>query len=192
MATADPFPDAAAAAVASQLGAFFPQPAEEGVGPAAPPRRELTESLAVCFLEARQVRRPPKDLSVLARPSGVWHHQVRTGGAATHLARSQQSGLAEGAGAVEVQQLAETPIAGQIDRAMAWVDKNVKGRATVRLLVAPAYYLHALLIVRGEKLSAVLADQPPGFTQLEYEREYPLADFLKRLGKEKAAGTLTG
>jgi hypothetical protein len=188
MASADKFPDDALAAVAGQLAAFFPPLPPGPVAAAAP--RELTETLAVCFLEAGQVSEPPRDLSVLVRPSGVWHHQIRTAGAATHTARSHQSGLA--GSSVEVQQLAESAIAEKIDRALAWADRHVKGRATVRLLIAPAYYLHALLVVRGRAYSVVLADQPTEYTRVEYGREYSLAEFLKLLGKERPAGTLTG
>jgi hypothetical protein len=61
----------------------------------------------------------------------------------------------------------------------------------VRLLVIPAYYVHALLLVRGRRYSAVLVDQPDGFTRLKYQKEYPLRDFLRRLAKERPAGTLT-
>jgi hypothetical protein len=187
MATTDPFPAPAAASAASQLAAFFPPP-PPGAAALAPVSCELAETLAVCVLTAEQVRHPPRDLSTLVRASGLWHHQVRTGGAATHMARSEGSGFTDG---VQVQQLAESPVAAQIDRALAWADRHVKGRATVRLLVAPAYYLHALLVVRGDELSAVLADQPSDYTRLEYEHEYPLADFLKLLAKEKLGGTLT-
>jgi hypothetical protein len=188
MATTDPFPAPAAASAASQLAAFFPPPPPGAPAALAPESRELAETLAVCVLTADHVRHPPRDLTALARPSGAWHHQVRTSGAPTHVARSEPSGFTDG---VEVQQLAETPVAAQIDRALAWADRHVKGRATVRLLIAPAYYLHALLVVRGEEFSAVLADQPPDYSRLEYEREYPLAEFLKLLSKEKLGGTLT-
>ena len=186
MATTDPFSTTAAQSIAAQLSGFFPPPTALALTGAP---RELTETLAVCVLEAAHVRRPPRDLTTLTRPTGGWHHQIRTAGTATHTARSQQFGLTE---EVEVQQLAESPVAAQIDRALAWAERNVRGRATVRLLVAPAYYLHALLVVRGEEASAIVADQPPDFTQLEYEHEYPLAEFLKRLAKEKPAGTVAG
>lgn len=183
MATADKYSEGASAAVARQLAAYFAPASPTAL---AAPDRELSEALAICFLEAGQVRKPPRDLSVLARPSGVWHHQIRTGGTATHTARSLQSGLA--AESVEVQQMAESPIAEKIDLALAWADKHVKGRATIRLLVAPAYYLHALLVVRDGEYSAVLADKPDESIPIEYEREYPLAEFLKALGKIKPFG----
>jgi hypothetical protein len=181
MATTDPLPDEAAAAVAAQVAAFLPTAA---------PDRELTESFAVCPVTAEQVRRPPADLAELVRPSGLWHHQVRTGAAATHFARSALSGFDPAE--PQVQSVFESPIAGKIDEAITWADRNVRGRATVRLMVVPAYYAHALVIVpRDGEPSAVLADQPEGFKQLEYRRQYPLKEFLKLLAKEKPGRSLT-
>jgi hypothetical protein len=193
MATSDPLPEAALRSVAGQLaGLVSPVPdspavAAERAGP--PAGAELAESYAVCFVEVAQVRRPPVDLSALARPSGVWHHQVRTGGEATHIARSVQSGFAPAE--LGVEQAFASPLAGQIERAAAWVDRHVKGRARARLLAIPAYYVHALLLVRGDRYTAVLADQPSGFARLEYEREYPLSEFLKLLAKEKPSGNVS-
>lgn len=194
MATADPFSVAAAASVADQLTAFFPgrDPVADGreaARAAADP--ELTETLAVCFLEARHVRQPAGDFTWLGRPSGVWHHQIRSAGVATHVARSQQSGFADAGRDVVVQQLAESPIAGKLDQALAWVDRKVKGRATVRLLVIPAYCVHALLVDRSGTYSVVLADQPANYSHLAYEQEYPLTAFLKLLGKERFATSFT-
>lgn len=134
MATTDRFPPDQATAVANQLAAFFPASQHaDGAALAPTPARHLTESLAVCFLGLQQVRRPPGDLSPIWRPKGVWHHQIRTAGSATHVARSNATGFEDGA-TVEVQQLAESPVAQKIDRALAWADSNVKGRATVRLI----------------------------------------------------------
>ena len=187
MAATDPLPDELVVAVAAQLAAFLPA---AGAGAAAAPARELTESFAVCTVTAEQVRRPPADLAALVRPSGVWHHQVRTGTVATHFARSTLSGF-EPAGP-QVQSVFESPIAGRIDEAITWADRHVRGRATVRLLVIPAYYVHALAVVPRDGVpSAVLADQPEGFKQLKYRRLYPLKEFLKLLAKEKPGRSLT-
>ncbi len=189
MATTDRLPDATLKAIAAQLPAFADRgPAGLGAADATADPDEVGESFAVCRLDAADVKKPPKDLAKLARPSGFWHHQIRTGGAATHTAVSTTRGFDD---IHDVQQMFATPIAAKIDAAATWVDKNVSGRATVRLLVAPAYFLHALLIVAADgSLSAVLADQPDGFTQLELGKRYPLADFLKRLAKEKPAESL--
>lgn len=193
MAAADPLPDADRRSVAGQIGQFLAAPrgvlAAAGFAPA--PRAELTESLAVCVLPASAVTDPPADLLPLARPSGQWHHQVRTAGGPTHAARSVEQGFA--AGGLEVNQVGPQPLAAKIDAAVTWVDANVPDdAATVRLLVAPAYYVHALLIVRGDLLSAVLVSQPDSFKRLDYEREYPFRDFLKRLAGERPGGTFAG
>jgi hypothetical protein len=192
MATADPLPQAALQSVAAQLGQFLAAPpAQTPAALAVVQQPELAESLAVCFVTAAQVEDPPKDLGVLARPSGYWHHQVRTAAGATHMARSSRQGFA-GTDDMQVEQLVASPVAAKIDAAIAWVDEeHPDDDATVRLLVIPAYYVHALLMVRGEKYSAVLADQPPGFTELKERKEYPLRKFLKRLAKESPSGTLT-
>jgi hypothetical protein len=88
-------------------------------------------------------------------------------------------------------------VAAKIDAAIGWADRHVKGRTTVRLLVVPAYFVHAFAVVRdnpptpAERYTAVLIDQPETYTRLEYEREYPLAEFLKLLAKEKPAADMT-
>jgi hypothetical protein len=190
MAHTDPLPAGAAESVAAQLGPFLSGPALPpplAVAPAAAPR--LTESFAVCVVGAAPGRNPPADLPPLAEPAGLWHHQVRVGGAATHFARSARQGF--GGTDLGVQEWADSPVAGRIDEAVTWVDQNVPEDATVRLLVVPAYYVHAFLIVRGDRTGAVLVDQPAGFTQLQPRREYPLREFLELLAKEQMAGTLT-
>lgn len=193
MASADKLSDDALKSVADQLGAFLGQDGG-GVRSDSPPS-EVGESFAVCFVEARALAKPPADLAALVRTSGVWHHQIRVGDVTTHMARSTQSGF--GGGEMTVQQSFESPVAAKIDDAIAWVDKHVKGRSTVRLLVIPAFFVHAFAIVRensstvAERYTAVLIDQPAGFTRLAYETEYPLAEFLKLLAKEKPAPSLT-
>jgi hypothetical protein len=191
MANPDPIPDATLRSVAAQLGEMLAAPAAAAAGALGRPARpELTESLAVCFLTAEQVTSPPADLAALARPSGTWHHQVRTAAGPTHLARSSPQAFA--ADELRVDQWLESPVAAKLDDALAWVDRRHPDDATtVRLLVAPAYYLHALLIVRGRNFSAVLVDKPDGLARLEYEREYPLRDFLRRLAREPMSGSLT-
>jgi len=190
MASPDPLPAAALESVARQLGEFLslPKPAlTRALGKVSQP--EVRESLAVCFVTAEQVTHPPADLGVLARPTGIWHHQVRTAAGPTHMARSRQQGF--GGSDLEVEQWIASPIAKKLDEAMAWVDRSLPNdEAIVRLLAIPAYYVHALLLIRGKKYTAVLVDQPEGFTQLHYRKQYPLRDFLKRLAKERMSGTL--
>lgn len=191
MAQPDPLPAGAPQAVVQQLGEFLSEP---GPGAALALSRtsqpELRESLAICFVSAEQVHHPPTDLGPLVQPTGVWHHQVRTATGATHMAISRQQGF--GRADVQVEQFVESPIAPKLDAAMAWVDRTLSTDATavVRLLLIPAYYVHALVIIRKRKYSAVLVHQPSNFKQLQYEKEYSLRDFLKRLAKERMSTTL--
>jgi hypothetical protein len=190
MAKTDPLSAAARRSIAEQLGELLPPPGEERLAAKAPPRRpQLAESLAVCLLTAEQVKNPPADLSTLVKPSGAWHHQVHTADGPTDMARSQEDGFA--GGGLQIQQWLRSPIAENIDKTIAWLDRKLaRDKATVRLLVIPAYYVHALLIIRGKKYSAVVADQPPGCTELQREKEYPLSEFLQRLSRERVSGTL--
>jgi hypothetical protein len=189
MATTDPLPKAVLQSVAEQLGQLLALPRATVAGTLGELKQpRLTESLVVCFVTAEQVAHPPRDLSVLARPSGIWHHQVRTAGGPTHFARSRQLEL-KGID-LQVEQWTESPIAAKLDEALAWIDDSLPNDATVRLLVIPSYYVHALLLLRGRKSSVVLVDQPPGFTRLAYRKEYPLGTFLKRLAKETPSASL--
>ncbi len=185
MPTTDKLPDNIVASIAGQVSAFLPTAGASLESTAVAFPQEVGESLAVCTVSLAQVKKPPADLNVLAKPSGYWHHQLRTNGVATHTALSMKPGF----GPIhEVEQVFATPLAGKIDAAIAWLDANVAGRGTVRLFVAPAYLTHALLLVRPDgPLEAVLADQPAQYTKLQPETLYPLAEFLKLLAKEAPA-----
>jgi hypothetical protein len=186
--TTDKLPDGVVVLIAGQVSAFL-STADAGLESTAVAfPQEVGESLAVCTVSLAQVKKPPADLSLLAKPSGYWHHQLRTGGVATHTALSMKPGFGP---THEVEQVFATPLAGKIDDAIAWLDKNVTGRGTVRLLVIPAYLTHALLLVRPDgPLEVVLADQPAQYTRLQPEMLYPLAEFLKLLSKETPAESL--
>jgi hypothetical protein len=185
--TTDRIPDDVVQSIAEQVSGFLPR--KDGLASASITfPQEVGESMAVCTVSLAQVKKPPADLSVLAKPSGYWHHQLRTGGVATHTALSMKPGFGP---THEVEQVFATPLAGKISDAIGWLDANVSGRGTVRLFVAPAYLMHALLLVRPDgPLEAVLADQPPQYTRVQPETLYPLAEFLKLLAKETPAESL--
>jgi hypothetical protein len=191
MPSLDPIPTAAVQSVVEQLGQFLAMPKADlrrTLGDVDEPA--LAESLAICFVSAEQVIRPPAKLSLLIQPSGFWHHQVHTAAGPTHSARSSQQGFE--LTYLQVEQIVQSPIAAKVAEALAWVDQSfADDDATVRLLVIPAYYVQALLIIRGQKYSAVLVDQPAASRRLEYRKEYVLRTFLKQLGKEHVSGTLT-
>lgn len=184
MANADPLSAKAVQSVATQLSNFLPPPKATVLGMASAPLKQpaVAESLAVCYLTVQQVTKPPENLTVLVTASGMWCHQVRTANGATHMAMSQSHAF--GSDELEVQQLGESPVAAKLDASLTWLDEHVPDdNITVRLLIAPAYFVHALAIIRPKKISVVLVDQPDGMTTLQSETEYPIKDFLKRLAK---------
>ncbi len=184
MANADPLSAKAVQSVATQLSNFLPSPKATVLGMASAPLKQpaVAESLAVCYLTVQQVTKPPENLTVLVTPSGMWCHLVRTANAATHMAMSHAHAF--GSDELEVQQLGESPVAAKLDGALTWLDEHAPDdNVTVRLLIAPAYFVHALAIIRPKKTSVVLVDQPDGMTTLQSETEYPIKDFLKRLAK---------
>lgn len=194
MAKTDPLKKSTRQAIADQLGPLMAHTSARKAMTAAHAitQPELGESLAVCVLTADQVRRPPADFAEIARPTGAWHHQVHTGVGVTHAAQSQSGGLGE-EDQHQVTQMFESPIAAKIDEAITWLDRKLaKSPATVRLLIAPAYYLHALLIIRGKTYSAVVADQPASFKQLQSQTIYPMAEFLAKLSAESPSANLSG
>ena len=190
MATTDSLTQVQLRSVADQLGQFMAMPAATRanvLGAVNAP--QLGESLAVCVLTLEQVRKPPADLGPLLEPSGMWHHQIHTAAGATHLARSSSIGL--GQVNLNVEQWTESRIAGKLNTAMAWVDqKHGDDTVVVRVLEIPAYLLTALLILKENKPTVVLADRPESESELDYETEYPLRKFLKLLAKEIPATTL--
>ncbi len=184
MANADPLSAKAIQSVATQLSNFLPSPKSTVLGMASAPLKQpaVAESLAVCYLTVQQVTKPPENLKSLVAPSGMWCHQVRTASGATHLAMSQSHAF--GSDELEVQQLGESPVAAKLDDAITWLETTVPDdNVTVRLLIAPAYFVYALAIIRPKKITVMLVDQPDGTTTLQPEREYPIKDFLKRLAK---------
>lgn len=189
MPSTDVLPPAALTDLARQIGPHVGGPTTERLF-AASAAPELTESLAVCFVGADRVAAPPADLADLVRPSGVWHHQVRISAGATHFARSGQPGFTPDA--LELQQVVEGRVAAKLDAAIEWVDREVPDDAVVaRLLVIPAYYVHALVLIDKSTYSAVLVDQPDRYRRLRYQKKYTLRAFLKALAGERPGGTLT-
>lgn len=191
MAHADAFPGYATAAVIRQVGerlssiappqALFPAP---GAGP------ELGETFSVWMLGLNAVTQTDvsnTDIHQLATETGRWHHQVRYGGQAQAFARSMNDSR-PGAGGWSVTQLFASHIAARIDEAIDWVDQNVPGDPLVRLVIIPAFHLHAFWLTEenGESQFLVI-DMPNTFTKLNYKTLYSVREFLERLSQEPHA-----
>jgi len=73
-----------------------------------------------------------RNLSLLARNSGVWHHQIRQDGQATAFARSKP--LGPDPEDWSLREIVESPLAQRIDEGIAFADHEVPDEVEVRLL----------------------------------------------------------
>jgi hypothetical protein len=192
MAHAPEIPAAALASIARQIGSRLPRP------PAAPgrfaaaeaPPAEIGESFPVYMLGVDAIRDRHKGLVKIARPTGVWHHQIRYGAQALDIASSlgPPPGAAAAPGAApdwQVQEVVQSPAAPRIDAAIAWIDKNVPGDPVANLLVVPAFYLTAFWLHDPNSDNVVIADMPPRLGALQPLTLYSSEEFLGRLADLK-------
>jgi hypothetical protein len=181
MAHADALPSDVIDAVAAQIGAQ----AGKSLGAAVLQSKamELTESFSIWALGADAVTKSDVDLSQLAEQTGRWHHQIKLNGRAESFARSMP--LGPDAASWMVRELFESEIAKKIDDAIEWIDQNVKGDPVVRLLIVPAYHLHAFWLKEGDASKVLIVDMPPGLTRLQYGKLYTSKEFLDALAQEQ-------
>lgn len=139
---------------------------------------ELTASMEVWGLGLSALAEANKSLESLVFRTGSWHHQISHSGVAKEFARTEPGATADG---WTVQDLTTSPIAAQIDAALDWVDRNVRTDPRVRLLVVPAYYLHALWLQDAGQDQILIADRPDQYRQILYENLYPSTDFVQLL-----------
>lgn len=194
MATTDPLPDSTRKAIAVQTHDFlqaltrFKTPApkagtRDATKAAVVTNPKLAEAFAYCSVSLTAVESPPADLPTLLEPTGTWLHTIRNGKETTHYALSRAGSFDPDHH--EVLSLVGGPLGQKIDATIKWLDKHDQDdTAIVRILAFPAYYIHAFGILRGGKAFAVLIDQPESSGKLEYEKEYPLKEFLTKLAKE--------
>ena len=181
MAHADTLPNDVIDTVAAQIGAG----AAMSLGAAVLQKKsvELTESFAVWALGADAVPKSGTDLTQLARQTGRWHHQIKLDGKAESFARSMP--LGPNAANWSVREMFESEIAKKIDDGIEWVDRNVKGDPLVRLLIVPAYHVHAFWLKEGDASQVLVVDMPQGFTKLQTGKLYTAKEFLEALAQEQ-------
>jgi hypothetical protein len=181
MAHSDVLPDDVIDNLAAQIGSE----AGRTLGAAILQRKtiEMTESFSIWALGADLVTKVDVDLSQLARQTGRWHHQIKVDGKAESFARSMP--LGPSATDWSVRELFESEISQKIDDAIDWIDQNVQGDPLVRLLIIPAYHLHAFWLLDGTLSQVLVVDMPPSFTKLQYGRLYSSREFLETLSQEQ-------
>jgi len=99
------------------------------------PSSRLTESFVIWNLipdVSEELESGERNLSLLARNSGVWHHQIRQDGQATAFARSKP--LGPDPEDWSLREVVESPLAQRIDEGIAFADHEVPPEVEVRLL----------------------------------------------------------
>lgn len=146
---------------------------------------KLHETIDVWGLDADAVATATADLEQLAHPTGRWQHQIKIDGSATAYARTKPIGADPDAWVVT--EVVHSEIAGKIDDAIDWLDKQsgISDEAVVRLLVVPAYHLHAFWILDAGKQSVVVVSAPEGRTGLQTKVVYTVEKFLDKLRDER-------
>jgi hypothetical protein len=144
---------------------------------------ELTESFSVWSLGADAVAKVHADLAQLAHNTGRWHHQIKIDGKADSFARSMP--LGPDAADWSVREVFASDVARKIDEGIEWIDRNVPGDPLVRLLVVPAYHLHAFWLTEGGVSQVLVVDMPPGFSKLQPGKLYTSKEFLEALAQEQ-------
>lgn len=181
MATLSVLPKSVLEHIASQIGERLTNAAQHALSQNK--GLALSESFPVWLLGLDATANSDAELSALARATGYWHHQIRHGGDAVEFAKSRPIG--PNTADWQIEEIVTSPVAKRIDDALEWIEANVKGDGEVRLLVVPAFFIHALWLSVGASDAIVIADMPRADDGLQYERIYNANDFLRLLGSRK-------
>jgi hypothetical protein len=120
--------------IARQIGNRQPPPPPHDSDPVQPVQT-IAETFEVWSLitgVTKEYEAGNRELASLARPSGVWHHQLRTGENATAFARSKPLGPTPDTWSLRA--LFWSPLATTIAKAIEWADSNVPDQVEARLL----------------------------------------------------------
>jgi hypothetical protein len=145
----------------------------------------LGETFDVWVLEADAVIRPTDDLRLLANPTGRWHHQVSVNGVVEAFARSVPLGATPDSW--RVVEVFKSPLASKIDKAIVRVDDlHIVGDPLARLLIVPAYQVHAFWLLNDKNVEQVLViDRPEQFIHLHADQLLSYHEFLEALRREQ-------
>ncbi len=140
------------------------------------PEPQLADALPVWSITTDVAKSDEAGLASLARPARMWHHQVVVNGVHVAFARTRQV-----RGRPRFLALVPSPVAGRIDRALDWVDRNVPRDPPLRLLEAPPYRVTALWIAQRKRSRLLVVDAPPGLNLPDESMPVDEAEFLNRL-----------
>lgn len=142
----------------------------------------LGESLRIAVLPQNRIEEEAGPIADRVIETGQWHHQIYSGDMASNFARSTDSPAEPGMPA-QVVEVAESTLATDLRRTIAWVDSNVDADGEAEVLAVPSHFLTALWL-RGPHLDAiVVASAPADMAGIELNQIIPSAQFLKILAQ---------
>jgi len=110
---------------------------------------------------------------------GRWFHLLKSGPRYVGYALSTPIGPAIGDWMIEG--VFRSGLSAQMATCLRWMDKNIDGNGTVRLLVEPGHHLHAFTITAAEGIRVVIAHLPRKTDALRKRKIYSWVDFLAHL-----------
>lgn len=171
MASVQPLPAEVLDFVAKQIGTRLSERATRAIKSGEP--IEIGESFPIWMVGVSSLNE--ESLEESAFHTGYWHHQIRHGDRVLEFAKSRP--LGPSADDWRLEEVVESPIAERIDRAIQWIDDTVREDEPVRLLVIPAYFVHAFWIGRDWYTRILLIDRPESLSGLEHDRLYSWPEF---------------
>jgi hypothetical protein len=174
--------------LAGESFAPFEAVAEDPVATPAPLVDLAEESFEVWILEFGTIEQnwdSGKDLLLLAKATGRWHHQIRFNGVGHAFARSSLQ--KDNDEPLLIKELIVSPLARKIDEAIHWIDSNVQENYLTHMLSVPAYQLIAFwLIDEANQTSQVFTISSPNLGEGLATNQLIKSDvFLSELVKRK-------
>ncbi|MDG3008449.1 hypothetical protein [Paludisphaera mucosa] len=145
MADAETLPPNVLNAIASKLGGEIPKALGANLGLLGGGPASLKETFPVWMLEAASILEPTDNLSLLAKNTGHWHHQLAS--AAGPLAYARSMPLGADPQSWSIRQVSTSDLTTKVNDCIIWVDANIPGNWTTRLLTIPAYHVHAFWFI---------------------------------------------
>jgi hypothetical protein len=145
------------------------------------PRVHLGEDLEQWTLNPRLSNKRFIRLEEIAKRTDIRYHLIRHDERAIQIAHS----IEEGGGDIQLLGIFTSPLAGQIDEAIKWLDRYHLQSAEARFLVLPYFHVHAFWLACDDKDSVLLVDMPVSLSGLKYRRIYSAKEFLKILSRLK-------
>jgi|tagenome__1003787_1003787.scaffolds.fasta_scaffold20990037_5 hypothetical protein len=150
--------------LSSPVAALFPAHGGEAGPPTA-----IDESLPVWRIDPDVSTRDTLNLSELASPTEIWHHQVLVSDVPAAYARSWFT-----EGTLHLLSVVPSELAGRLGRVLKSLEETERAEDELRLLVAPLYQVTALWNVNAtSQLRVLFAPPAAGFpdplTPLEEE-----------------------